>query len=100
MSVRPRAQGWRRRSLVGVLGLVVLAPAFAWAAGRVGYTEPMTSAMELAGAREAPTAVSLFSEYALPGLGQYAGTLGGALVGTAVTLGIALAVGRLLARGN
>jgi cobalt/nickel transport protein len=100
VSVRSFAHGrWQRRSLAGLLGLVALAPVFAWAATQTGYAEPMDNAAELAGAASeaAPTGVSLFSGYALPGLGPHAGTLGGALVGTAVTFVAALAVGRLLA---
>ena len=93
---------WQRRSLAGLLGLVLLAPVFAWAATQTGYAEPMDNAAELAGvASEAvPTSLSLFSGYALPGLGTYTGTLGGALVGTTLTLVLALGLGRALAAGN
>lgn len=103
MSVRSltRVQ-WQRRSLVGLLGLALLAPVFAWAAARTGYAEPMDNAAELAGATSeaVSTGVSLFSGYALPELGTHTGTLGGALVGTALTLVLALTVGRLLAIGR
>jgi cobalt/nickel transport protein len=89
---------WQRRSLAGVLGLALLAPVFAWGAAQTGYAEPLDNAVELAGmTSEAATGVSLVSGYALPGLGTYTGTLGGALVGTALTLVLALGVGRLLA---
>lgn len=93
---------WQRRSLAGLFGLVVLAPFFGWAAEQTGYAEPLDNAAELAGvASEAvPTGLSLFSGYALPGLGPYTGTLGGALVGTVLTLVLALAVGRLLSAGR
>jgi cobalt/nickel transport protein len=100
MSVRSFARTpWQRRSLAGLLGLVVLAPAFAWAAGQTGYAEPMENAAALAGAASeaVPTSVSLFSSYAVPGFGSYLGTLLGALLGTLLTLGLALVVGRLLA---
>lgn len=100
MSVRSftRVQ-WQRRSLAGLLGLVLLAPVCAWAAARIGYAEPMDNAAELAGAASeaVPTGLSLFSGYALPGVGTFGGTLAGALVGTLFTLVLALAVGRLLA---
>lgn len=100
MSARSFARTpWQRRSLAGLLGLVVLAPAFAWAAGQTGYAEPMENAAELAGAASeaVPTSVSLFSSYAVPGFGSHLGTLLGALLGTLLTLGLALVVGRLLA---
>jgi cobalt/nickel transport protein len=99
MSVRSFAHvRWQRRSLAGLIGLALLAPVFAWAAEQTGYAEPMDNAVELAGvASEAvPAGPSVFSGYALPGLGTYTGTLAGALVGTGLTLLLALAVGRLL----
>jgi hypothetical protein len=93
---------WQRRSLAGLLGLVVLTPAFAWASARTGYTEPMENAAALAGAASeaVPTSISLFSGYALPELGPHAGTLGGAFLGTLLTLTLALGLGRLLAAGR
>jgi cobalt/nickel transport protein len=100
MSARSFARTpWQRRSLAGLLGLVVLAPAFAWASGQTGYAEPMENAAALAGAASeaVPTSVSLFSSYAVPGFGSHLGTLLGALLGTLLTLGLALVVGRLLA---
>jgi len=103
MSVRAVATvRWQRRSLALLLALVLLAPVCAWAATRVGYAEPMTNAAELAGvaSEAAPTGHSLFSGYALSGLGTYAGTFGGALLGTGLTLVLALAIGRLLASGR
>lgn len=103
MSVRSfGTDRWQRRSLAGLFCLVVLAPAFAWAAERVGYAEPMDNAVELAGASSeiAPTGISVFSSYAIPGFGPYLGTFGSALLGTVLTLGIALGVGRVLAAGN
>jgi cobalt/nickel transport protein len=103
VSVRSFARvRWQRRSLAGLLGLVALAPVFAWAAAQTGYAEPMDNAAQLANAASeaVPTGVSLFSGYALPGLGPHVGTLAGALVGSALTLALALAVGRLLAAGR
>ena len=90
---------WQYRSLAGLVGLALLAPVFAWAAEQTGYSEPMDNAVELAGAASeaVPTGLSLFSGYALPGLGTYTGTLAGALLGTLLTLTFALVIGRLLA---
>jgi len=102
MSTRSLTRGrWQRRSLAGLLGLGLLAPLFAWAAGQTGYAEPMDNAAELAGVASdaVPTGVSLVSGYALPGLGTYGGTLAGALLGTALTLVLALGIGRMLATG-
>ena len=103
MSVRSFTRvPWQWRSLIGLPGLVVLAPAFGWAAERTEYVKPMENAAALAGAASeaVPTSVSLFSGYALPGLGPHAGTLGGAFLGTLLTLTLALGLGRLLAAGR
>jgi len=58
----------------------------------------MDNAAELTGmASEAlPTGLSLLPGYTLPGLGPSLGTLGAALIGTALTFSLAVAVGRLL----
>jgi cobalt/nickel transport protein len=103
MSVRSFARArWHRRSLAGLLALVALAPGFGWTAARTGYAEPMDNAAAFAGAAAdaVPTGIALFSGYAIPGLGRHAGTLAGALLGTGLTLLVALGVGRLLAVGN
>ena len=103
MSVRSFTRiPWQWCSLIGLLGLVVLAPTFGWAAERTGYVEPMENAAALAGAASeaVPTSVSLFSGYALPGLGPHAGTLGGAFLGTLLTLTLAPGLGRLLSAGR
>ena len=93
MSARSFARvRWQRRALATLFGLVLLTPAFGWA------SEQMDNAAELAGAasQAEPTALSLFSGYAIPGLGPHLGTLGAALVGTALTLALALGLAQLL----
>jgi cobalt/nickel transport protein len=103
VSVRSLAAvSWQRRALAGIAVLVVLAPAFAWAAARTGYAEPMDNAAALAGAagQAVPNGLSLLSGYTVPGLGPHLGTLGAGALGVALTLGLALGVGRLLAAGN
>ncbi|MFD1571046.1 PDGLE domain-containing protein [Halorubrum laminariae] len=91
---------WGRRALLGLLVLVVLAPVFGWASGAVGYAEPLENAAEATGAADAasPVVSGLFPDYSVPGLGDPAGTLVSAAVGTALTLALALATGRLLER--
>lgn len=88
-----------RRGLAALAVLVVLAPVFAWAAGRVGYTEPLEIAAESAGATGAAvvTVAGVFPDYSVPGLGSTVGTLVAAAVGTLLTLGVATALGRALA---
>lgn len=101
MSVRSFARvRWQRRALVGLFGLVALAPLFGWAAERTGYAEPMENAAALVGAAShaEPTALSLLSGYTIPGVGPHLGTLGAALFGTLLTLGLGLGVARLLTR--
>jgi cobalt/nickel transport protein len=95
-------RGWARRALAVVAVLVVLSPAFAWAAGAVGYAEPLDVAAEAAGAtaHATPTFAAPLPGYGVPGLGPAAGTLVAATVGTLATFGVALAVGRALDVGR
>jgi len=92
---------WLRAGVVLAL-LVVLAPAFGWAADRVGYAEPLENAAEATGAADDASAVhtGLLPEYGLPGVDGATGTLVAAAVGTAVTLVTATALGRLLGRDD
>jgi cobalt/nickel transport protein len=89
---------WLRRSLAFVLVLVLLSPLFAWAAGAVGYAEPLEHAAEATGATDDARSVldSPLPDYSVPGLGPHVGTLLSGLVGTALTLVLVLGVGRLL----
>jgi cobalt/nickel transport protein len=91
---------WFRRALLGVLVLVVLAPVFGWAAGAVGYAEPLENAAEATGAADDATTINpgLFPDYGVPGLGSSLGTLVSAVAGTGLTLAVALGTGRLLER--
>jgi cobalt/nickel transport protein len=94
------AERWGRRALLGLLVLVVLAPAFGWASGAVGYAEPLEHAAEATGASDAasPTTLAPLPGYSVPGLGTPLGTLASAAVGTGLTLAVALGAGRLLER--
>ncbi|ELZ31453.1 CbiM protein C-terminal domain-like protein [Halogeometricum pallidum JCM 14848] len=86
--------------MVGLLVLVALAPVFGWAAGAVGYVEPLERAAEETGAADAanPTISGVLPDYSVPGLGSSLGTLASAVVGTALTLAVAVGAGRLLER--
>lgn len=90
---------WLRKGLLAVLALVVLSPAFAWAAGEVGYAEPLENAAEATGAPEHadPINPGLFPDYGVTGLGPLSGTLVSGLVGAGLTLGAAWLWGRALA---
>jgi cobalt/nickel transport protein len=93
------AQSWVRGALVWLLVLALLAPVFGWAAGAVGYAEPLENAAEATGADDAATASpSVLGGYSVPGVAGGAGTLAAALVGTGLTLGVAVGLGRLLER--
>jgi len=89
---------WLRGAFLVLAVLVVLAPVFAWAAGQVGYAEPLDVAAEATGAADDAVTHSpgLLPDYTVPGLGTGLGTLGSALVGTALTLAVVVALGRLL----
>jgi len=90
---------WRAAAALVLLALVVLAPVFAWAAGQVGYAEPLENAAEATGATEHAESIhtGVFPDYGVPGLASPVGTLLSALVGTALTLAVAAGIGRLLA---
>jgi cobalt/nickel transport protein len=91
---------WGRRALLLLLLLVVLAPAFGWASGVVGYAEPLENAAEATGAADeaSPLISGPFPDYSVPGLGAPAGTLVSAVVGTTLTLVFALCAGKLVER--
>lgn len=95
-------RGWARRALAVVAVLVILSPAFAWAAGAVGYAEPLDAAAEATGAADEATSTvaAPLPGYGVPGLGPTAGTLVAATVGTLATLAVALAAGRALEAGG
>lgn len=92
------SKSWARKALVVLAVLIVLAPVFGWAAGAVGYAEPIENAAELTGANEHETVVTpgLFPDYTVPGLGGGVGTLLSAVVGTGLTLAVAIGLGRVL----
>lgn len=89
---------WIRRAILAIIVLVVLAPVFGWAAGAVGYAEPLENTAEATGAAESASAIipGIFPDYSVPGLSAPLGTLASAVVGTALTLAVAIGVGRLL----
>lgn len=97
MSATVAEEPWVRRALLVVLALALLAPVFAWASGAVGYSEPLDNAAEATGATDHAESLlpGLLPGYSVPGLGTGLGTLGAALAGTAVTLGVALGLGRV-----
>jgi cobalt/nickel transport protein len=89
---------WLRRGLAVVFVLAALAPAASWAAGAVGYAEPLDRAAEATGAADdARTVVPApLPDYSVPGLGAGPGTLGAALAGTGLTLAAAVGLARVL----
>jgi len=99
MCERFGVRDWRTGAALCLLALVALAPVFGWAAGQVGYAEPLENAAEATGATDDAEALhtGLFPDYSVPGLSSAAGTLVAALVGTAVTLAVATGIGRALA---
>lgn len=90
--------GWLPRALAALLVLALLAPVFGWAAGVVGYAEPLENAAEATGATDDAESVASapLPDYSVPGLGASAGTFVSAVVGTGLTLLVAAALGRAL----
>ena len=89
---------WLPRALAALLVLTLLAPVFGWAAGQVGYAEPLENAAEETGAVDSAEAVeiALIPDYSVAGLSDAAGTFVAAVIGTALTLVVAGTIGRLL----
>ena len=95
---RAENRRWPRLGLAVVLLLVLSSPVFAWAAGSVGYTEPLEVAAERAGDEATGAYAGVFPDYtvpvgAVPGGGDI--LISGA-IGTALTLAVTVGVGRLL----
>lgn len=89
---------WLPRALAVLVVLTLLAPVFGWAATAVGYAEPLENAAEETGAvgSAEPVDVALLPDYSVAALGSATGTFVSAVVGTALTLVVAGAIGRLL----
>lgn len=89
---------WLPKALAALLVLVLLAPVFGWAAAGVGYAEPLENAAHATGATDDAESVATapLPDYDVPGLGASAGTFVSAVVGTGLTLLVALGIGRLL----
>jgi cobalt/nickel transport protein len=98
MTRSPTQRSSLRGALAVLLLLTVLAPVFGVAADAVGYTEPLEIAAETTGAVDDanPVSIAPFPDYTIPGLGGATGTFLSALVGTGLTLGVMVVVGRLL----
>ena len=89
---------WLPRGLAALLVLALLAPVFGWAAGQVGYAEPLENAADVTGASDdaESTGIAPLPDFGVAGWGGAAGTFVSAVVGTALTLLVAAAIGRLL----
>lgn len=92
------SDSWLRGAALGLFVLVVLAPVFGWASSAVGYAEPLENAAEETDAVDfiEPINHGLLPDYSLLGLSSPLGTLVSAVVGTVLTLAVAVGVGRLL----
>jgi cobalt/nickel transport protein len=92
------APDWFPTAVAILVALALLAPVFGWAAGQVGYAEPLEDAAEATGATDdaEPVEVAPLPGYSVPGLGTATGTFISAVVGTGLTLVVAVGIGRLL----
>lgn len=91
---------WLWLGLAAVLFLVLSSPVFAWAAGSVGYTEPLEVAAERAGAEATGAYAGIFPDYTVP-IGAVPGggdILISGVIGTALTLAVTVGVGHLLSK--
>ena len=95
---RDETHRWPRLGLVAVLLLVIASPAFAWAAGSVGYTEPLEVAAERTGAEATGGYAGVFPDYTVPveAIAGSGGVLVSGMVGAVLTLIVAVGIGRML----
>lgn len=78
--------------------MIILSPLFAYAAEMVHYSEPLESAAEHLGAEEDQDYSGVLPDYSVPGLDPHSGTLISGIVGTVITLGVALGIGKAFSR--
>lgn len=93
---------WFRKSVVVVIVLVILSPVFAWAAGLVGYSEPLENAAEKTGALEEGYALfsGFFPNYQIPGLETTIASAIAGFFGVIITFGVAVLVSKALKNKN
>ena len=91
-------RSWVRKAVGIILVMVLFSPVFALAAQQVGYDEPLTNAAEKTGAANAARTINpgLLPGYTVPGLNVHLGTVLSGLIGAALTLLVAVGVGRVL----
>jgi cobalt/nickel transport protein len=91
-------RSWVKAAVAIVLVMVVLSPAFAWAAGQIGYAEPLENAAAATGAADAAHSIipGLLPGYTVPGLNTYLGTFISGLVGAGVVFAAMVVIGRAL----
>ncbi len=91
-------RSWLPWALLGLAGLVLLAPIFDLAATAVGYTEPLEHAAVVVGAVDAanPLHSGFLPGYTVPGSESAIGRLGAAAIGTTITFVVVIGLGRLL----
>lgn len=75
--------------------MILLSPLFAYAAELVVYSEPLENAAEKLGAEEDQDYLGILPDYSVPGLDPHSGTLISGVIGTIVTLALALAIGKV-----
>lgn len=91
-------RSWVPWALLGLAGLILLAPVFDLAATAVGYTEPLEHAAAATGAMDAEISwyAGFFPGYRVPGTESPIGTLVAAGIGTTITFVVVIGLGRLL----
>ena len=90
-----------RRSLMFVLGLVVLSPLFGVIlADKVGYHEPLDIAAEKLGLNENEhiSLPSLFPDYTVPGLDPVTGYIVSGFIGVGIILVLGTLLGKLVSK--
>jgi len=89
-----------KKAYIAIAIMIILAPLFAWAADKVGYSEPLENAAEETGAEEGESIFSgIFPDYTIPGLNPYISAFITGLIGSVIILAIAFAAKKLSKNG-
>lgn len=76
-----------KKAYMAIAVMLVLAPIFAWAAEKVGYSEPLENAAEEVGAEEGESIFSgIFPDYSIHGINPYVSAFITGLIGCLLIL--------------
>lgn len=88
------------RALLVLLVLIIATPIFVYAAELVEYSEPLENIAEEFGAEENPLYSGIFTDYTIPGINSYVGTMISAFIGVLATIVLITVILKLISGGR